>query len=73
MPMRNHPRGGSVSARRRLDGTIELLGRVDDQLKVDGYRVEPHQVETALATHPDITQAAVTVHANEPRVLFGQS
>jgi hypothetical protein len=49
-------------ARRRPDGTIEVLGRLDDQLKFNGYRVEPRQVEIALAAHPKITQAAATVH-----------
>jgi hypothetical protein len=49
-------------ARSRADGAIEILGRLDDQLKVNGYRVEPRQVETCLEAHPAVAQAAVAVH-----------
>ncbi|WP_328609017.1 amino acid adenylation domain-containing protein [Amycolatopsis sp. NBC_00345] len=52
-------------ARRRADGAVEVLGRADGQFKVDGYRVEPHQVEAALAAHPEVEQAAVTVHKGQ--------
>ncbi len=40
-------------------GEIEFLGRVDRQLKVRGYRVEPGEIETALAEHPAVQDAAV--------------
>lgn len=40
-------------------GDIEFLGRSDSQLKIQGYRVEPGEVEHALLTHPDVRQAAV--------------
>ncbi|WP_431936062.1 amino acid adenylation domain-containing protein [Micromonospora sp. RP3T] len=50
--------------RRRPDGTLDLLGRIDDQVKVRGLRVEPGQVEYALRDHPDVTGAAVVVHAD---------
>ena len=48
-------------ARWRADGTIEFLGRLDAQLKVRGFRVEPVEVEAALARHPDVRRAAVVM------------
>jgi amino acid adenylation domain-containing protein len=48
-------------ARYRADGVIEYVGRRDDQVKVRGFRVEVGEVEAALAEHPDVTRAAVTV------------
>ncbi len=41
------------------DGNIEFLGRIDDQVKVRGYRVEPGEVETVLGQNPDIEETAV--------------
>lgn len=46
----------------RSDGTIECLGRIDHQVKVRGYRIEPGEIESRLVEHPQITQAVVTVH-----------
>ncbi|MFF6794132.1 amino acid adenylation domain-containing protein [Streptomyces filamentosus] len=46
-------------ARWRADGTLEYLGRGDDQIKVRGYRVEPGEIEAALTALPGITQAVV--------------
>jgi amino acid adenylation domain-containing protein len=42
------------------DGRLEFLGRVDRQLKVRGFRVEPAEVEAALARHPAVAAAAIT-------------
>jgi amino acid adenylation domain-containing protein len=49
-------------ARRRPDGALEVLGRIDGQIKVNGHRVEPAQVEAALSAHPLVALAAVAAH-----------
>ena len=45
----------------RADGTLEYLGRRDDQVKVRGFRIELGEIEAALRDHPAIQDAAVTV------------
>jgi amino acid adenylation domain-containing protein len=47
------------TARYLEDGTIEFLGRVDDQIKIRGFRVEPGEIETALQEHPSVRDAVV--------------
>src|SRR5262249_46653304 len=44
---------------RMVDGGVEFLRRVDDQVKVRGVRVEPAEVEAALVRHPAVAEAAV--------------
>ncbi|MFF0172333.1 amino acid adenylation domain-containing protein [Micromonospora profundi] len=49
----------------RADRSLEFVGRVDHQLKVNGVRIEPAEVEAVLAAHPDV-QAAVVVGHTDP-------
>ncbi|WP_405468330.1 amino acid adenylation domain-containing protein [Streptomyces anulatus] len=47
-------------ARFRDDGTLEVLGRADHQVKIRGHRVEPGEIEAALLAHPSVAEAVVT-------------
>jgi amino acid adenylation domain-containing protein len=46
--------------RYRPDGQLEILGRLDDQIKIRGVRVEPAEVTATLERHPDVRQCIVT-------------
>ncbi len=51
-------RTGDV-VRYRADGTVDWLGRTDNQVKVRGFRVGLEEIERMIALHPDIAAAAV--------------
>jgi len=45
----------------RDDGCLEYLGRVDFQIKLRGYRIEPGEIENVLESHPAVERAVVIV------------
>jgi amino acid adenylation domain-containing protein len=53
------------------DGTVEFLGRIDNQVKINGYRIEPAEIEAAMRSHRDVKDVCVVAHAdgNGPKRL----
>ncbi|MBD2128005.1 non-ribosomal peptide synthetase [Microcoleus sp. ZQ-A2] len=63
-PTRLYKTGDLV--RYRPDGTLEYLGRIDDQVKVRGFRIELGEVEAALSQHPAVRETAIALREHEP-------
>ena len=57
-------RTGDLAARTR-DGKIRYAGRIDDQIKLRGFRIELHEIEHALLDYPGVKQAVVIPHPTE--------
>jgi amino acid adenylation domain-containing protein len=53
-------------ARHHAEGRLEFLGRVDDQVKVRGFRVELGEIEAALAGDDSVSEAAVALRGDAP-------
>lgn len=52
--------------RYRPDGSLEFLGRADQQVKLRGHRIELGEIETALRQHPSIREAVVAIKELTP-------
>jgi amino acid adenylation domain-containing protein len=53
-------------ARMNANGTFEFIGRLDEQVKVRGYRIELMEVRQAIATHPDVKQVFLMLREDQP-------
>ncbi len=57
----------------KADGSLALMGRIDDQINLRGYRIEPAEIERRLLQHPKIIDAAVIAYrassSDDPRLV----
>src|SRR5207302_9537095 len=53
-------------ARYRPDGTLECLGRLDNQIKLRGHRIELGEIESALGQHEAVRECVVQVREDSP-------
>ncbi|MEM6451321.1 MAG: amino acid adenylation domain-containing protein, partial [Cyanobacteria bacterium P01_D01_bin.105] len=55
--------------RYREDGTLDFLGRLDNQVKLHGFRIELGAIEAYLTQHPEVAQAVAVVQDNPSQLL----
>jgi surfactin family lipopeptide synthetase A len=48
------------------DGQLDYLSRLDNQVKLRGFRIEPSEIEIVLSTHPALEQSVVAVREDRP-------
>jgi len=66
----NHYYVAGDSARRDADGYYWIMGRIDDVLNIAGHRLGTMEIESALAAHPKVAEAAVVA---KPHEIKGES
>jgi acyl-coenzyme A synthetase/AMP-(fatty) acid ligase len=52
-----------------LNGDVQLMGRIDDILKVGGHKINPREVEAVLQQHPSVSEAALVGLADPLKIL----
>jgi amino acid adenylation domain-containing protein len=63
-------RGSGERARYREDGTIELMGRLDTQVEIEGFPVELGEIEATLANYESVREAVAIVRPNGELVAY---
>ncbi|HYR11860.1 MAG TPA: amino acid adenylation domain-containing protein, partial [Longimicrobium sp.] len=58
-------------ARRLADGSLEFLGRADNQVKLRGFRIELGEIEAVLQEHPQVREAAVVLQGESLAAYVG--
>lgn len=52
------------------DGSLEFLGRIDNQIKIRGFRIELGEIEAVLRQHPDVREAVVLAQEHQRLVAY---